>query len=409
MTNHTVCAVDLGSTKASCLIAKLDHDGKVEVKGFAAVPCGALRRGLIIDEEGAAKAAAKAIEGAEEEAGGISPSASVTLTGPHIMSMDSRGIVTITPTMRRVAEADILEAINHSRKVMMPAGTEEILHLPREFRIDGQRGIADPIGMPAARLEVVTVFAAGDTGAVQLLESAVAKTGKSGVKVLPSAVMAGVGLLSQEMMDLGAVVIDIGGDVTDIAVFADGGLAYTAGLPVGSAHITSDIRQLLKVTISEAERIKIDLGTADASVVDPEAVVDILQDGADKVRPIKKTVIAEIIEARVREIGQLAHAHIQQSGFEGKLTGGAVLAGGGSLLEGLPETMSAAMQQIKVRRDGVSVRGPHARRLKAPQYTAVVGLARHLLDSAEKEYQPVSSFSALKRGFGALKSRFGGS
>ena len=273
----------------------------------------------------------------------------VGISGPHIEGVTGRGLKPIVPRSRQITHQDVLEVVNHSRSIMLPPDREQIQAIPREFRVDGQRDVKQPIGMSGAKLEVTTYIVTGETIAMQQIERTVTMAGKTVEQMILRSLGSGIGVLTQEEIDMGAAVVDIGAGSSDLAIFINGSIAYSASMPIGSGHVTSDISKLIKTSIEEAERLKIEGGSAYAKAVPAHETVSVHQLGQDQARPMQRTVLAEIIESRMRELAVMVRQHIDKSGFSAVLPGGVVLTGGGSQLPGTDRLFDETLKHIRVR------------------------------------------------------------
>jgi cell division protein FtsA len=400
--------LDLGSTKVVCMAASLDEEGRLRVDAYSVVPCRVLQKGAIKDLDEAADAIHEAVRAVEQEIGVDITALAVSMGGAHIQSMNSQGFVPIYPQSRAIRPEDVFQVIGHSRQIMMPADREQIMAIPREFRIDGSRGISRPVGMSGARLEVMTHVISAQSSAIHNIEKALNANNRKLQEVVAQGLASGLALVSPEQMEMGGAVVDIGGGTTDIAIFASGAVAYTSSIPIGAHHITTDLATLLKTTREEAERLKQEHGSALARTVADDDAIGLRQLDADGERPMQRKVLCEIIESRMREIGQLVQKEIEKSGHHNQLGAGAVLTGGGSLLRGAEASLSESLKHIKVRMATPKVVGTYSRKVQTPQFSTAIGMAKSVLYSEEQEFQPVSGPGGWKDRVRALKSMFGG-
>lgn len=406
--DEQVFVADLGTTKVSCLAASLGENHQLKIDAAAVVPCDGLNRGTVNSIEQAGEALSDALAKVEREVGARIESLTVNISGAHLKSDNSQGFVPIHPQSRAIRREDVLQVVNHSRQLMMPPDREQIMAIPREFRVDGQRGVSQPVGLNGSRLEVMTHIISGQTTHVQNVERAVQATGRQIDGIAVSALASGLGVLSPDAMEVGCVVLDIGGSTTDVAIFTGGAVAYTATIPIGANHVTNDIATLLKTTNKEAERLKIQHACALASMIGNDDTVMIMQLEAETERPMQRKVLCEITESRMREIGQMVQNHIERSGMNGLLPGGALLTGGGSQLYGTEGLMSDCLRHIKARLAQPKAIGSAAKAVSSPTMACAVGLARYALETDDQEFAPVSGLTSWKDKIRTLKSMFGG-
>jgi cell division protein FtsA len=390
--SFSVTVLDIGSSKVVALAASLGADGKVKLKGVAIADHRGIKKGTITDSA----AIAQAIDGAlrrlaqstKEEAQGLV----VGIGGPQVEATVAQGFVQIIPKGRAITREDVLQVINHSRQLMVPPGKEQIQVVPREFRIDGQGGIQEPVGLSGSRLEVAAIVVLGDAFEVQSLEKAVNAAGQKVEQLAYKPLGSALGVMTAKEIEGGTAVIDLGSGSTDVAVLQHGALAFAVSLPVGSGHITSDLQQLLKVSPEEAERLKVEHGAAKAEEVPEKDTVQVHQGDQPQARPMQRRVLAEIIESRAKEIVKLAKAQLDKAGLS-NLSGGVVLTGGGAKLPGLESLVQDAFPHMKVRTAEPNLQGLVETR---PGLASAVGLARFALQVGEDELVPATGIGNWK-------------
>jgi len=371
-------AIDIGTTKVCVLIGEIDR-GAANVIGIGQAPSDGLRKGVVIDIDRTVQAIAAAVEAAERMSGYKVRSALVGISGNHISSQNSRGMVAISGH-RDVAREDTLRAIDAARAVNMP-NTREILHvIPRGYVVDGQAGVRDPIGMTAVRLEVETHIVTAATTSVQNLSKCVQRAGVEIDELVLAPLATAEAVLSDEDRELGVALVDIGGDTTDVAVFQDGSISHAATIPMGGRSITSDLGIGLRLTPDGGETVKVRHGTALPLEVDPDEVVQITSLGEELPHGVTRRHIAEIVQSRVEELFDFVAAEIETAGATNRLQAGLVLTGGGAQLAGIGR---AARDQLGMaaRVTGPKGLGGLTDQIAGPPYSAASGLlvwgARH--------------------------------
>jgi cell division protein FtsA len=246
--------------------------------------------------------------------------------------------------------------------------------------------------MSGGKLEAVTYLVTGQTSAIQNIERAVSMMGRKVDQMVLQPLAAGIGILSQEEMDLGVVVVDIGGGVTNVGIFTKGSIGFSASVPVGSNYVTSDLSNLLKTTPEEAERLKTMHGSALFKIVPEKDSVDVMQVGQPVPRPMQRRVLCEIIESRMREIADMTRQQVEKSGLMGMLPAGIVLTGGGSLMPGTEMLFEETMKHMRVR---TAEPIPVANVPKQPGLAVAVGLAKFTLQYYD-ELSPASGQDSWK-------------
>jgi cell division protein FtsA len=376
--NGQLVGLDIGSTKVCCVVSSLDEmdgNGELVISGVAEVPSEGLRRGVIVNLDKTVRAIDTAIKGAERMSGHRIDSVFAGLAGQHMKSINSRGVVAVANQDREITQRDVDRVIDAARSIAISSDSEVIHVMPRGFVVDGQEGVRDAVGMSGSRLEVETHIISGATMAVQNVVKAVHAAGYNVDDLVTQSLASAEAVLSDNELNLGVAVADIGGGTTDVAVFADGSVIHTDVIPVGGNHVTNDLAIGLRASLADAEAAKINYGHAIPTLIPREEIIDIQPIGAERVQGVPRAYIAEIIEPRAREMIELVRAELLRSGQEGLLPGGLVLTGGGAKLLGLPE-LAAEILDLPVRVGvPVGVRGL-ADKVAGPSFATSVGLLK---------------------------------
>jgi cell division protein FtsA len=392
MNNDLVTVLDLGSTKVTCLTAIPEGEDDMKVLALATTPCKGLKRGVVTDLNETADAVENVIRQVQSDLRQDVDSLIVGIAGAHIEGMNAQGFKPIVPRGRVINHQDVMEVLNHSRSIVLQPDREQIQALPREFRVDGQRDVRKPIGMSGGKLEVITYIATGQSTAIQNIEQAVARAGKRIEQMVVKPLASGLGVLTPEELELGTVVVDIGGGTTDIAVFVNGSIAYAASVPVGALSVTSDISKLLRTSPEEAERLKLESGSALSRLVSESDSVEVAQIGQLQVRPMQRRVLCEIIESRMREIATMVWQQIEKSGMAALLPGGVVLTGGGAWMLGTDKLFDETLKHMRVRVAEPDLGTGFPRQ---PGLATSIGLARFAIQCKD-EITPATGPSAWK-------------
>lgn len=396
MKERTVFALDLGTSKVACLAAGGREEGQLDIRGGAAIACQGLYRGVIVDVAETASAIDTAVRKTAQMTGVEPEELVVSISGAHLETQIGQGLVPIFPRTRAIGREDVLQVIKHSRQTMPPAGREIIQAIPREFRVDGQSGVHRPIGMHGDNLEVMTHIVTGLAEHVRNVEEAVTTAGHKVGQMVAAPVASGLAVATQANVEQGCCVLDIGAGVTDMAVFIDGAIAYSVSYPIAGNLVTSDLQKLLKTTFEEAERLKLESGTAWADGIDDDESVDVLQVGQTTARPLQRKVLSEIIESRMREIATIAQRLIVEGGYEGALNEGVLITGGGSLLPATTTLFDSVFGPMKSRQVRPLVGGAFADLASSPAMATAAGLARYALQDDDEEIAPAVSSGSWK-------------
>jgi cell division protein FtsA len=329
--------VDVGTTKVCVLVAEFDRDGKLNILGVGVNSSRGLRRGVVVNIDETVSSIATALDRAERLSGQKITTACVGVAGSHIESLNSKGVVAISPSSRDIVQNDITRAIEAAQAISVPSSREIIHVIPRSYVVDGQEGVKNPIGMSGFRLEVETHIVTGSVTSLQNLIKCVQKARVEIEDLVLEPLASGEAVLAPAERELGVMLADIGGGTTDVAIFADGAIWQTVVLPIGGNLITSDIAYGLRLPFHVAEELKVTYGHCDHTAIPDDEMIELAPflPGCNDVLP--RRVLAEIIQARVEEIFDMFREQIKQSGCDGLLPSGLVLTGGSAELPGLME------------------------------------------------------------------------
>lgn len=347
--DKVVCGIDVGSSKIATLIASIGEDERINLLGVAATSSKGVKKGQIVDIEEAVEAITESVESAERMAGYSISSAFVSLGGPQIESTNSHAVVAVAEPEGEIKEGDILRVNDAARAIALPS-SREILHvIPRTFTVDGQEGIRDPIGMTGVRLETDTHIISGATTSIRNLAKSINMVGINIDEIVFSGIASSYSVLTETEKELGVVLVDIGGETTDIVIFVDGAIAHSSVIPLGGRHVTSDTAVGLRISLESAEKIKQFLSKPIRVPVVPEVekskdlkkkedeTLDFKQIGiTEDIQKIsRKALVDSIIKPRVQEIFKYVGKEIKKSGFGAQVPSGLVLCGGASLTVGM--------------------------------------------------------------------------
>lgn len=351
--DKVVCAVDVGSSKIATLIASIGEDDRISIIGAAATPSKGVRKNQVVDIVEAVNAITESVEAAERMAGYSISHAFVSTGGPQIESTNSHAVVAVAQPEGEIKEGDVLRVNDAARAIALPASREVLHVIPRTFTVDGQEGIKDPIGMTGIRLETETHIITGSSTSMRNLVKCVSEVGIETDELVFGGIASATAVLSDTEKELGVVLVDIGGETTDVVIFVDGSVAYSSVIPIGARHITSDLAVGLRISLESAEKIKQYLGKTPKTPIVPEAgdedrttsaskkkeeeALDIksLNITEDIQKLSKKAVVEGIIRPRLQEIFKYVGKELKKSGFGTQIPSGLVICGGGALTVGV--------------------------------------------------------------------------
>jgi len=330
-----VVGLDVGTSKIVAIVGESQPDGTVEVIGIGSHPSTGLRRGVVVDMASTEHAIQRAVEEAELMAGCEIHSVFAGISGSHIRSLNSDGTVAIKD--KEVSEGDVERVLEAARAVPV-AADQKILHvLPQEYVIDNQDGIRQPIGMAGVRLEAHVHVVTAALSATQNISKCVARCGLSVDELIMQPLAASYAVLTDDEKDLGVCLVDIGAGTTDIAVFTDGAIRHTACIPIAGDQVTNDIAVALRTPTQHAEDIKIKYACALVQLARNDESIQVPSVGDRTSRQLARQTLAQVVEARYRELFSLIQAELRRSGFENLIAAGLVMTGGASRIEGAEE------------------------------------------------------------------------
>lgn len=344
--NTIVATIDIGSSKIATLIASVSPtDNKYSAVGVSSVPSKGIKKSQVVNIEEAIEAITQSVEAAERMAGVQISSALVSVSGDHIRSLNSKGVVAISNPEGEVVDEDVQRVINAAQAVSLPS-SQEVLHvLPRAFSVDSQTGVRDPKGMSGVRLEAEAHIVVGSSAVIKNLEKCVVDINVKVEDKVFAGLSSAEAVLSDTEKELGVIVADIGGGTTSVVIYVDGAPSYSAVIPVGAKNITNDIAIGLRISLESAEKIKRHLTEIERKPIpmtidhDGKSKSDKKEDLIDlqslnikeEIRTTsKKTLVEGIIRPRLNEIFELVGEELRKSGFGGMTPAGVVITGGGA-------------------------------------------------------------------------------
>ncbi len=334
---RSVVGIDVGSHRILVLVVEIGDAGETRIIGVGRVPAKGVKKGVIVNVSEATGAIQEAVERAEQSSGYQIERAFVGVSGSHITSRNSQGVVGVSRRDRGITPDDIDRALEAAGAIVLPHN-QELLHiLPRTFTVDGQEGVRDPLGMHGFRLEVEAHVVMGASTAIQNLTKCVQGAGVEISELVLTCLGAGSAVISETEKEMGVVLVDIGGGTTDIAIFIEGTVWHTRSLSMGGEYITNDIAIGLRLPPDVAERVKLRHGHAWAAHVAEDERVMVSPYGESSPVVVPRWKLAEIIQARVEEILESVQQEIKRSGYDGLLPAGLVFCGGTAQLPGLQE------------------------------------------------------------------------
>lgn len=372
---RTVLAIDIGSTKVCAIIAEIDEDNSTQIIGAGISKAQGLRKGSITNIELASKSIKNALNDAKRVAGTELRSAVVTISGAYTRSLNSSGIVNVPN--KEITLKEINRVMHTSLYNANVPNEYEILHaLPYNFKVDDQDFIEDPLGMNAARLEVETHIITTQKSNLNNLRKAVKAAGVEVESVVLSGYASAIAVLNHDEKELGAAVVDMGGNTSNIVIHSGHAIRYNDFLGVGSNHITNDLSMALHTPLQTADNVKISYGSLYAPSND---LIELPVIGDENTtHEVSLEVVHNVIYARVEETLMIIAQSLEKSGLKEHMGAGVVLTGGFTKIEGLRELAVAIFDNMPVRLAKPSDMGGLFDTLRDPSYSGAVGLIKYM-------------------------------
>lgn len=374
MSERIVVGVDIGTTKVCAVVASADAMDRINILGVGVAESEGLNRGVVVNIDKTVAAVRAAVQEAERAANVTVQSVIVGIAGDHVQSFQSRGVITIANRDHEITQRDVQRLLEDTTHVAMPTD-REILHvIPQEFVVDGQDGVADPVGMCGVRLEANVHIITGLVSAAKNIYRCIEKAGYHVADIVLEPLASSFSVLHTDEKEVGVCLIDIGGGTTDIAVFEDNTIRHTAVVAVAGNKVTDDLRKGLGIMRDQAEALKCRFGAALVDLVVEDDEIRIPGIGGRAEKSISRSTLAQIIQPRLEEILEIAAIEIKRSGYARDMAAGAVLTGGGSLTPGTAE-LAADILGLETRvglPDGLS--GGLVAEVSDPKFATAVGL-----------------------------------
>ena len=369
--SRTVLAIDIGSTKICAVTADIANDNSITITGAGTTKAQGLKKGSITNIELAARSIKTAVEDAKRVSGSTATSAIVSISGVYTKSLNSNGIVNI---QSKEISFDEIKRVMHTSLYNANIPNEyEVLHaLPYNFKVDDQDFIEDPLGMNASRLEVETHIITTQKSNLNNLKKAVRGAGVEVENIVLNSYASAIATLNDDEKELGAAVIDMGGNTSNIAIYAGNSIRYNESLGVGSNHVTSDLSMALHTPLNAADKVKLEFG----SLLTPSndlIELPIIGDDATT-HEVSLEVVHNVIFARVEETLMILAHFIEKSGLKDQIGAGVVLTGGFSKMEGIRDLAIATFGSVPVRLAKPIEMDGLFDSLREPEYATVIGL-----------------------------------
>jgi cell division protein FtsA len=426
MAKRIITALDIGSSKISTIIAAVpEGNEKPQVIGVYSHPSSGVKKGVIVNIDEATNAIAESLAAAERMAGITVSSVYATIGGKHITSINSRGVVAVSH--EEISEDDTFRAIENARTISIPP-SREILHIiPREFIVDSEGGINDPVSMSGTRLEVDTHIISATTTALQNLVKCIQNQGLGVDDIVFTGWSSSQSVLTETEKELGVTLLDIGGGTTSVSIFQEGAISYSGCIPLGGLNITSDLAIGLQISLEDAEKLKVNFqkliqsaqrGDQKNENLDKPALerqkekeeeeenkdeedddtIDISSLNIKDHETVSKSMYRQIVEARLEEIFEMVENQVTQAGFDCAMPAGVVITGGTANLFEITQIAQSSFG-VPSRIGNPSGLTGMTEEISSPAFAACQGLIMHGLVE-DVEAVPPSSLGRDRGGSG---------
>lgn len=378
-----ISGLDIGTSKITAIVSQyFETENKLNVVAVASTPANGFRKGQIVNLDEAGKTLNQCIESAERMAGFQISSLNISLAASYIESVNSQGVVAISNPNGEITKEDVLRAIEAAKAISLPNGKEIIHVIPRKYTVDGQDGIIDPVGMNGVRLELEAHLILASTPALKNLHKCLEEIGITPISIIYSGLTTTKAAATETEKELGVAVVDIGGSITTLTILQEGSPAYSAVIPVGANNVTNDLAIGLRLSIDEAEKIKLRLNRVIENKKYQDEI-ELSQFGitTDENRKISlQTAVNGIVKPRLEEIFSLVYQQIENSNLSEAIPAGIILTGGGSLTPQAKD-ICAKVIPLPLRLASPPKIGGIVDEILNPAFTSTIGLILYTKDS----------------------------
>lgn len=384
---NILAGLDLGTSNTSAIITEAENES-LNIIGLGTASSAGMKNGVVVNIEQTVESIIKAVEAAERMANTSLISAYITISGDHIRSINSKGMIAVGRSNNgagnKISQEDILRVIDTAQTVTFPADREVLHVVPQDFLVDNRVGFKDPVGIVGLRLEANVHIITAAQAAVQTILYCLQEANIQPEDMVFQSLAASLSVLSEDEKELGVALVDIGGGTADIAAFLDGSLRHTAVIGLGGESVTRDLAHGLRVPRNEAEKLKIEHGCAHSNRLRDTEPIILSGNGEKPDRYVAPDIVCSIIQPRMEEIYDLVISELRQTDCYGKLTAGIVLTGGASMIPGATD-LAEEVFALPARLGKPLGLGCLKEMTDAPNFAATVGLVKYGLKMQDSE------------------------
>jgi cell division protein FtsA len=372
---NILAAIDIGTTKIVTIVGRMDDTGKLQIIGMSKTPSKGVKRGVVLNIDEAVSAIRYTVEEVQKQIGFRIREAYVGIAGQHISSLHNRGYILRDSYEEEITKEDTDKLLAEMYKISIQPG-EEIIHvIPQSYVVDNETGVKNPIGMFGKRLEGNYHIVIGQTTSARTIERCVQKVGIRVKQMILEPLASSAAVLTDDEIEAGVALVDIGGGTTDIAVYYDDIIKHTAVIPFGGNVITKDVMEGCSILNKHAELLKIQYGSALGDLAEEAKVVAVPGISGREPKEVSIKSLAYIIQSRMEEIIDAIVFQLEGSDCLEKLTAGIVITGGGSQLRHLPQLIKFRTGlDVRIGMPDVQVNNNIFKEVNHPMYSTSVGL-----------------------------------
>lgn len=406
MTNrgNAIISLDVGSNNIRAAAAQINPEGEVQILGVAEGKSSGVRRGAVVDIEEVSKSINVVIQKLETIIDQKAHDIVLGVGGTDIKLKKTKGVIAIGRANGTVEEEDIERVLESAQNASMPINTEIIHSIPCSYKLDDQGDIRNPLGLKGIRLEADVLTVEDSSTHIGNLNKCVNFSGLIVDEMAVNTIAAASVVLDKSQKELGVAIVDIGGGTTSLAVYEEGNLSHISVLPIGAGHITNDIAIGLRTSIDVAEKIKLEYGSVFPREINKREIIELSEIDVKEEGAVFRYHVAEIIEARLREIFELVNEELKKVGKAGLLPAGAVLIGGGAELPGVVSFAKEILGLPAKTGYPTEVTGV-LDKIDSPSFSSVIGLLAYSYQNACKkrnnkymDFLPVGGINMKKLG-----------
>ena len=370
-----IVGLEIGTSKVCAVVGERGADGALNIIGLGQARSRGVRKGEVADTTQAEEDVRNAIVEAEQMADVEIRNVYLGVTGGHIRGFNNRGVHPVVSADREISGDDVQDVIKNAKAINLPTENNVVHAIRQHFFVDGQDGVANPVGMLGSRLEVDVHVVHGNTNRLQNAIRLVRGLQLEVDEIVFNGLASSLALLTSEQKELGALVVDIGGGTTDYVVYAGGVIRHTGVLAVGGDHVSNDLAYGLKVPLSRAEKLKLEHGSALLDEKIKGRTVTITNELGLPLKTVNVEHLQRIMSLRLEEIFQLVAQDLEQAGLYDYLRAGVFLGGGGTRIPHVAKLAEHVLQMPVSIGQTNSISGLKSA-LDQPEFFTAIGLVK---------------------------------